>query len=60
VTIDAALTWAVSPGRSDAWHALRLRVVAGFARYLHALDPCATTSSGGCLASTTEKDHATG
>lgn len=39
VTIDAALSWAVSPARSDAWHALRLRVVRGFARYLHTLDP---------------------
>ena len=39
VTIDAALSWAVSPARSDAWHALRLRVVRGFARYLHTPGP---------------------
>ena len=39
VTVDAAVTWAVSPAKSDAWHAERLRVVRGFAAYLRALDP---------------------
>jgi len=39
VTIDAAANWAISPGRSDAWHAERLSVVRGFAAYLRAMDP---------------------
>jgi integrase/recombinase XerD len=50
VTVDAALTWAVSPGRSDAWHALRLTVVRGFARYLHALDPSCEVPPPGVFA----------
>ena len=39
VTVDAAVAWAVSPGRSDAWHAERLSVVRGLAAYLRAVDP---------------------
>lgn len=38
VTVDAALSWAVSPGGSPYWHWFRLSAVRGFAGYLHAFD----------------------
>ena len=38
VTVDAALSWAVSPGASPYWHWFRLSAVRGFAGYLHAFD----------------------
>lgn len=38
VTIDAALSWATSPGGSPYWHWFRLSAVRGFAGYLHAFD----------------------
>lgn len=40
VTIDLALAWATQPAGADrSWHAARLGVVRGFARYLSTLDP---------------------
>ena len=38
VTVDAALSWATSPGGSPYWHWFRLSAVRGFAGYLHAFD----------------------
>jgi len=38
VTVDAALSWATSPGASPYWHWFRLSAVRGFAGYLHAFD----------------------
>jgi len=39
VKTEAAVAWATLPARSDAWSSSRLRVVRGFATYLHAIDP---------------------
>ena len=38
VTIEAALAWATEPRAAPGWHAARLSVVRGFARYLAAVD----------------------
>lgn len=41
VSIAAAVDWAVLPTGGDGyWQGYRLSVVRGFAKYLHALDPC--------------------
>jgi integrase len=41
VTIEAAVRWATAPsGTSRSWHAQRLGVVRGFARYLQAIGDC--------------------
>jgi integrase len=39
ITVERAVTWATLPGRGEHWHAMRLGVVRGFARYLHEVDP---------------------
>lgn len=39
ITIEHALRWATFPGGGDAWRALRLGAVRGFASYLHSIDP---------------------
>jgi integrase len=50
VTAELALAWATLPaGRSRAWHAGRLGVVRGFARWLHAIDPRAQVPAAGLL-----------
>jgi integrase/recombinase XerD len=50
VTTELALAWATLPaGRSRAWHAGRLGVVRGFARWLHAIDPRAQIPPAGLL-----------
>lgn len=38
VTTEVAQAWAILPGGSDYWHASRLSVVRGFARYLVLVD----------------------
>lgn len=38
VSVEAALSWATSPGASPYWHWYRLSAVRGFAAYLHAFD----------------------
>lgn len=50
VTTELALAWATLPaGRSRAWHAGRLGVVRGFARWLHAFDGRAEIPPAGVL-----------
>jgi integrase/recombinase XerD len=39
ITVERAVAWAKLPGRGEHWHAMRLGVVRGFARYLHEVDP---------------------
>lgn len=39
ITAEAALTWASLPGGGPAWLSMRMSVVRGFARHMHALDP---------------------
>ena len=39
VTVDAAMTWSTLAPSTPAWSAARLRIVRGFATYMHALDP---------------------
>ncbi|MGH2870850.1 MAG: tyrosine-type recombinase/integrase [Solirubrobacteraceae bacterium] len=39
VNTDAAVAWATLPARSATWSSSRLRIVRGFATYLHAIDP---------------------
>jgi integrase/recombinase XerD len=39
VTVDAALSWATSPGGSPYWHWFRLSAVRGFAGYLRLRRP---------------------
>jgi integrase/recombinase XerD len=39
ITAQLAVRWAVLPGRSAMWHAQRLSVVRGFARWRQAFDP---------------------
>ena len=39
ITVEHALAWATLPGRGQHWHAMRLGVVRGLARYLHEVDP---------------------
>jgi integrase/recombinase XerD len=39
ITTQLAVRWATLPGRSATWHASRLSVVRGFARWLQAIDP---------------------
>ena len=39
IRTEHAVTWALLPGRGDAWHWLRLSVVRGFAAYLQTIDP---------------------
>ena len=41
ICTDVAVSWALrTPNPDSAWRAGRLGTVRGFARYLHALDPC--------------------
>jgi len=52
VTIEVALRWAtLPPGAQPVWLALRLGMVRGFARYVHALDPQAEVPPPDLLAS---------
>jgi integrase len=39
LTIAAALAWATLPAASAAWWSSRLRMVRGFATYMHTIDP---------------------
>jgi integrase len=39
ITVEHAVAWATRPGAGQHWHAMRLGVVRGFARYLHEADP---------------------
>ena len=39
ITVERAVAWATLPGGGEHWHAMRLGVVRGFARYLHEVDP---------------------
>lgn len=39
LTIDAALAWATLPAASAVWWSSRLRMIRGFAAYMHTIDP---------------------
>lgn len=50
VTVADAVTWASQPtGGSPGWLAFRMRVVRGFAAYLHTLDPSVEVPARGLL-----------
>jgi integrase len=49
ITTDRALTWAALVDGGDAWRALRLGVVRGFASYLHSIDPAHEVPPAGLL-----------
>ncbi|HVA19024.1 MAG TPA: tyrosine-type recombinase/integrase [Solirubrobacteraceae bacterium] len=49
VTTDRALAWAALAAGGDAWRALRLGVVRGFASYLHSIDPAHEVPPAGLL-----------
>jgi len=49
VTTEHALTWATLAGGGDAWRAMRLGVVRGFAAYLHSIDPAHEVIAAGLL-----------
>jgi integrase/recombinase XerD len=52
VTTEAALAWATKPAGADpGWHAARLSVVRGFARYLAAVDGRTEIPPSGLIAS---------
>ncbi|MCA1678633.1 MAG: tyrosine-type recombinase/integrase, partial [Actinobacteria bacterium] len=38
ITTELALAWAMAPGRSRSWSAIRMSAVRAFARYLHTRD----------------------
>lgn len=39
ITVEHALSWAMLPGGGEAWRALRMSVVRGFAAHLQTIDP---------------------
>ncbi len=49
ITTEHALFWAALPGGGDAWRALRLGVVRGFAAHLHSIDPAHEVPPSGLL-----------
>ncbi len=49
VTTEHALTWATLANGGDAWRALRLGAVRGFAAYLHSIDPAHEVPAAGLL-----------
>lgn len=49
VTTEHALTWATLASGGDAWRAMRLGVVRGFAAYLHSIDPAHEVIPAGLL-----------
>jgi integrase len=49
VTTEHALTWATLASGGDAWRAMRLGVVRGFAAYLHSIDPMHEVIAAGLL-----------
>jgi hypothetical protein len=49
LTTQLALRWATLPGRSASWHASRLCVVRGFARWWQAFDPATEVPPAGLL-----------
>lgn len=49
ITTELALAWATLPAGADAWHALRLSVIRGFASHLHSLDPSHDVPPAGLL-----------
>jgi integrase len=51
VTAGHALTWATLAGGGDAWRAMRLGAVRGFAVYLHSIDPAHEVPAAGLLPS---------
>ncbi|MEP6815231.1 MAG: tyrosine-type recombinase/integrase [Marmoricola sp.] len=51
ITTDLALAWALlPPAATPGWAARRLRVVQGFARYLHTIEPATEVPPAGLLA----------
>ncbi len=49
VTTEHALTWAMLASGGDAWRAIRLGAVRGFAVYLHSIDPTHEVPAAGLL-----------
>lgn len=49
VTVEHALRWATLAGGGDAWRAMRLGAVRGFAAYLHSIDPAHEVPAAGLL-----------
>jgi integrase/recombinase XerD len=55
ITTQLAAQWAVLPGRSASWHAQRLGVVRGFARWWQAFDPATEVPPPGLLPAGTHR-----
>jgi integrase len=49
VTVEAAVEWAVEPGKSVGWHSQRLSAARGFARYLALRDPAGVVPPSGVI-----------
>ena len=49
ITVEHALAWAMLPGGGDAWLALRMSVVRGFANHLQTIDPACEVPAGELL-----------
>jgi integrase len=50
ITTEHAMTWATLASGGDAWRAMRLGVVRGFAAYLHSIDPAHEVPAAALLA----------